>query len=43
MLLRAAFQIDIKAFNIVGPDGPNDVKDTILFDVNLTMKPDTDG
>ena len=42
LLLRAAFQIDIKDFNLVGPDGPVDVKNTLLFDVNLTLKPDTD-
>ena len=42
LLLRAAFQIDIKDFSLVGPNGPVDVKDTLLFDVNLTLKPDTD-
>ena len=41
LLVRTAFQIDLRTFDIEGADGPAPVKFTVLFDINLKMKPKT--
>jgi hypothetical protein len=41
LLIRTAFKIDLRTFDIEGADGPEPAKYTLLFDVNLKMKPGT--
>lgn len=39
LLVRSAFQIDLRTFDIEGADGPEPAKYTLLLDVNLKLKP----
>jgi polyisoprenoid-binding protein YceI len=39
LLVRTAFQIDLRTFDIEGADGPEPAKYTLLLDVNLKLKP----
>ncbi len=39
LLIRGAFKIDLRVFNIAGADGPEPAKHTLLFDVNFKLKP----
>jgi polyisoprenoid-binding protein YceI len=39
LLGRGSFSIDLKSFKISGADGPEPQRNTILFDINLKLKP----
>jgi polyisoprenoid-binding protein YceI len=39
LLVRSAFQIDLRTFDIEGADGPEPAKYTLLLDVNLKLRP----
>ncbi|MFZ5572442.1 MAG: YceI family protein [Thermodesulfobacteriota bacterium] len=39
LLMRGGFQIDLKAFDIQGPDGPEPANHLLLFDVHFTLEP----
>ncbi len=38
LMIRSAFKIDLRTFNIEGADGPEPAKFTLLFDVNFILK-----
>ena len=38
LLIRTAFNIDLRVFNIEGADGPEPARFTLLFDVNFILK-----
>jgi hypothetical protein len=39
MLVRGAFSIDLREFDIEGADGSPPASHTLLFDLNFSMKP----
>lgn len=39
LLLRVAFQLDIRDFKLEGPDGPDPQKWTMLFDTHFVLEP----
>lgn len=43
MLIRTAFSIDLRIFNIEEADGPAPARHTLLFDVNLLLKERKEG
>jgi hypothetical protein len=38
LVVRAAFEIDLRRFAIEGADGPAPQRDTVRFDLNLVFK-----
>jgi polyisoprenoid-binding protein YceI len=38
LLIRGAFEIDLRVFNIEGADGPAPARHTLLFDLNFILK-----
>jgi hypothetical protein len=40
MVVRTAFGIDLRDFDIEGADGPKSARCTLLFDVNLQFAPE---
>ncbi len=39
LVMRAEFEIGLKPFGLEGPDGPSPQKETLVFEVNLLLKP----
>ncbi|MBL0713615.1 MAG: YceI family protein [Desulfosarcina sp.] len=39
LLVRTAFRIDLRAFDIEGAEGPSPARHTLRFDVNLQFQP----
>jgi len=38
LLIRGAFKIDLRVFNIEGADGPAPARHMLLFDLNFILK-----